>query len=138
MYKLGGTRWLSVVLAIGGVALSQPTAASGQVTGKQRIAVERLAAAYDGKDCSAVLEQSVPFIAGGKPAGIPGDLEMALNEMALSCELREGAQDKAYAHALRLTELENSSDWVWHLRFGLEVDSKRYDAAVKTVEAMTQ
>ena len=59
-------------------------------------------------------------------------------EIATRCEHQAKNYTAAYDLALRGSMLENSSDFLWLVRLSTELDDKRVEAAVASVEAMTQ
>jgi tetratricopeptide (TPR) repeat protein len=100
--------------------------------------LEKSAAAYDQGDCKTALRFGLPLIAATGSTGLGDEAEAVAHEIVVRCETESGANEKAYAHALAGTRLENSSDYLWLVRLGVELDTKEFDAAVATVEAMSQ
>ena len=129
-------------LAIGigtALAITAPASAAPQSSdGKAMETMRKIAEAAERKDCKTILRLGVPLIEARKASGLPGELEAANYALVILCEVEGGLNDRAYAHALRGTALDHASDDLWALRFALEVDGKRYEEAVKTIEAMAQ
>lgn len=126
----------TALLAVGlATATSAEAAPSAEKNGET---IKRVAAAYQKDDCDTVIALGVPLIEMRGGTGLPGAIESFGYDAVVSCEISKDSQDRAYAHALRGTGLEHASDRLWHLRLAMESDSKRYEAAVASVEAMSQ
>jgi tetratricopeptide (TPR) repeat protein len=99
--------------------------------------LKALDAANNSADCPKVVKLGEPLLAA-RHGKLPPKVEAALETIVAQCAYDTGAKDKAYVHALSGTAFENSPDELWHMRLYLELESKKYPAAVATVEAMTQ
>lgn len=123
-----------LVSGLGGAAAAEPLSPA------LRPKVERLqhaAEAYDRQDCKTALALARPLLGGGGTPRLPDELEALAYDLVVGCE-GDTAKDRAYADALAGTRLEHSSDSLWHQRLLLEIQAERLDAAVATIEAMTQ
>jgi Flp pilus assembly protein TadD len=98
----------------------------------------QMAQAYDRDDCDSVLRLGRPLVVGRDLSALPGEGQSIAYEVVARCEGAKGRMSEAYALALRATSFEGSSDPVWRYRFSLELDAEKYEAAVATVEAMSQ
>jgi tetratricopeptide (TPR) repeat protein len=130
------TNWRSrgltaVVLAAAasGLALSPAAADDASDLRAFGVAVQR-------DDCAAVLKRGEPLLAPGRR--LPAELESPVYETVVGCAYRRGSKQKAEDYAIRGSRLESASDDLWRLRLGLELDEKQLDAAVATVEEMSQ
>lgn len=99
--------------------------------------LQRIAEAYQANDCKRILDLAAPLVAR-KKTGLSEQEEADVLELLASCEAELKMEEAAYAHALRATGLEPSSDYAWHLRLAAEARAQRFEAAVVTIEAMTQ
>jgi hypothetical protein len=88
-------------------------------------------------DCRKVTTLSEPLLKA-RHGKLEARLEAALEGVVAQCAYEAGAKDSAYVHALRGTGFEESADGLWHLRLYLELETKKYAAAVASVEAMSQ
>ncbi|MEA3032210.1 MAG: hypothetical protein QOH86_226, partial [Sphingomonadales bacterium] len=88
-------------------------------------------------DCKTVARLGGPLL-DRQLASLPADLVPPLYDLVTGCEAASGATARAYAHALKGTALEQSTDILWDLRLYLEIKAKNYPAAVATVEAMPE
>jgi tetratricopeptide (TPR) repeat protein len=128
----------SLALALACLPGLPAAAAAPTAAGKSEESLVQLAQAYDRDDCATVLRLGVPLVDARGGSGLPDVAEALAYEMTAHCELKKDSKAEAYAHAVRGTRLDNSSDWLWRLRFWLELDAKRDEAAVATIEAMSQ
>jgi tetratricopeptide (TPR) repeat protein len=96
-----------------------------------------VAKASDARDCTTVLKLGLPLADSREPLALPDEAEALLYEMVARCEV-DSDRDRAYALALRASALEHSSDGIWRFRLALELDAKRNEAALATVEAMAR
>jgi tetratricopeptide (TPR) repeat protein len=99
--------------------------------------LQAIDAATTAKDCKKVVTLGEALIVarhGKLPPRIEGSVEWAV----AGCAVDLGAKDKGYAHALAGTRIEDSPDELWQMRLWMEMEAKKYAAAVATVEAMTQ
>ena len=118
--------------------IATPSAADTNAASARTIAqVRQLSAAVDRKDCKSVLRIGEPIVAAGRHE-LPSEIEAATLLLVANCAYSEGATQKAYDYAVRGSRLEGSDDNLWHLRLSIEIWTKKYDAAVVTVEEMTQ
>ncbi|HEX6374101.1 MAG TPA: hypothetical protein VFZ91_00100 [Allosphingosinicella sp.] len=126
---------LAALLAAGFPAASAAAPASAE---RNLERVRQMEAADERKDCKTILELGVPLVEAKAESGLTGEAEAYAYELVVSCEYRAKAHAAAYAHALKGTKLEHSTDYLWQMRLVLELLAERRDAAVATIEAMTQ
>lgn len=69
---------------------------------------------------------------------LPEEAQAAAYDLAVLCALQMGKVDDAYRDILRASPLPKSSDYVWRMRLAIELDAGRDDAALTTIEEMTQ
>jgi tetratricopeptide (TPR) repeat protein len=100
-------------------------------------ALKAIDAANTAGDCRKVLTLGEPLLAARRGKLEP-KLEAALDTILAQCASDTGARDKAYAHALNGTRFDDSPDELWQMRLWLEIEGKKYAAAIATVEAMSQ
>jgi len=93
--------------------------------------------AADKHDCKTIARLGGPLL-DRQVASLPPEMVPPFYDLVVACEATTGATVRAYAHALKGTQLEQSSDILWTLRLALEVEAKNYPAAVATVETMAQ
>jgi tetratricopeptide (TPR) repeat protein len=129
-----GPMGLGTLLAIA-VAGPAPAAAAEKGDSER---LQRIQAAYDAKDCKTAAELGAPILDRRGGTGFAPDLEANLYDIVVGCEAELDLAEAYYAHALRATALEESSDYLWRARFAGELQTNRYAAAVATVEAMAQ
>lgn len=92
------------------------------------------AAARSG-DCDKVEALGAP-LAGARSGKVGAQLQVAVLTASAQCEYAAGAKEKAYTRASQGTASAESPDELWRMRLWLEIDARRYAAAVATVEAM--
>lgn len=107
-----------------------------QIRNMERL--QKSVAAYDSGDCKTALKLALPLIDTRNSTALGDHGAVAAYEIIVHCQAETAANEKAYAHALAGTRLENSSDYLWQARFWFELNASRFDAAVATVEAMAQ
>jgi tetratricopeptide (TPR) repeat protein len=100
--------------------------------------LQRIDAAYKAQDCKTVVQLGAPILDSKRGTGLPSDLEAVLYDLVVGCEAELGSNDAYYAHALRATAIEESSDYLWRARLAGELQKDKYEAAVATVDAMSQ
>jgi hypothetical protein len=88
-------------------------------------------------DCKSATQTIVPMLDGHDPS-LPADLLGPIYQVVISCEIRLDRSADAYRHALAGSALENSADDLWRMRVALELDDHRAEAAVMSVETMSQ
>ncbi|HEY0314543.1 MAG TPA: hypothetical protein VGC56_18865 [Allosphingosinicella sp.] len=128
--------------AFAGVVLLAGAAAAGAAapaTQDRQLAetLTAIDAANDAGDCRKVLSLGEGVLKS-RHGRLEAKLEAVLEGVVAQCAFETGSRDSAYAHALRGTGFDESPDGLWHLRLYLELEAKKYAAAVATVEAMTQ
>lgn len=97
-----------------------------------------MAQAADRGDCPAALKEARSLIDEGFTSALPERAQALAYDIAASCELQAQRMEQAYAHAIAGTRLEAASDYLWRYRLAFEIDTKRADFAVETVEEMSQ
>lgn len=128
----------SAALAGAAIAAGLATAAAaapaaGGADAKRFAALKQIGAAIDRHDCAGVTRLGEPMIAAGDlPPGMAAILESLLG----SCAYDAGDHDKAYAHLQRATAVADAPDQFWLMRLWLEIEDKRNDAAIATVEML--
>jgi tetratricopeptide (TPR) repeat protein len=100
--------------------------------------LRQAASAADREDCPAALKHSRPLVRRGAASGLDAKMEALAFEIATRCEYQAKNRAVAYDLALRGSRLEHSSDVLWLVRLSIELDEKRLEAAVASVDAMTQ
>jgi tetratricopeptide (TPR) repeat protein len=131
--KHGFVLAMSAALAI--VAI-QPTAAADDAKPTPIQAFRAALDAYKAGDCAKATSLTAPLIKGG-PA-VPGPVQASAYDIAITCALKDKDLDKAGDYARRATALPDGSDFAWRIRFAGDAETKRYGAAVDTLERMTQ
>jgi tetratricopeptide (TPR) repeat protein len=139
--RFGALRTAAALVSLAGAAW----AGAGSAAAPNSAAVQRnlarlqtLAVASDRGDCATVLRDGVPLMDAAGGTGLPDEAEAIGYDIVALCEEGSGKGEAAYAHALRGTKLEHSSDTLWHLRLFHEMHDDRAEAAVATIEAMSQ
>jgi len=128
-------RWAPPIAAALFVAVVPSAAAEKAPPAKRNLAVvQQMHEAYARDDCKTVIALGVPLVDGKGAASLPDEYLAYAYDIVTSCE--SGAD--AHRHALQGTALEGSSDFLWRLRLVIEVDEKKHEAAVSTIEAMVQ
>jgi tetratricopeptide (TPR) repeat protein len=127
----------AAVLAAAALPAAVPAAPRAESPERQAERVLEIREAYERKDCDSVLRLAPPIV-DRTPSGLPEEMEMAVHETVILCKVDKDSKADAYAHALRVTGLEYSSDWLWRFRLALEMDQGKWDSAVATVAAMSQ
>lgn len=134
MMILAGALAALTVPALAGAEDRPPDAAKVRDTvGKLHKAV----AAAEAGDCKVAARILGPML-DAHEASIPKELLSPTYRIAIVCELRLDRSGDAYRHALTGSALEDSDDDLWRLRIGPELQDKRTEAAVVSVEAMSQ
>ncbi len=131
---LAGALAVSMIPALVGAENRSPDAA------KVRETVEKLrkaAAAAETGDCKTASRIVNPMLDAQVPS-IPKQLLSPTYQIAITCEISLKRNADAYRHALAGTALEDGGDELWRLRVAMELDDKRTEAAVASVEAMSQ
>lgn len=99
--------------------------------------LQKAAAAAEAGDCKVAAGILGPLL-DTHEVSIPKELLSPTYRIATACELSLGRSVDAYRHALAGSVLEDSDDDVWRWRIALELQDKRVEAAVVSVEAMSQ
>ena len=107
-------------------------------SGKNLERLQQAAQAADRGECATALKLARPLVRPGASTGLNGEMQAIAFEIATRCELAAKQIEAAYDHALRGSVLDDSDDYLWRARLVLELDGKKWEAAVATVEAMTQ
>lgn len=135
----------SIVRAVLLLLITAPTHAE-QIKAQADTAAVRRAAetlqsaakAASSGDCRTGARLSTKIVDDARAPSLPEALLAAGFEIVVACEQQLGRSTDAYRHVLAGTMLGASSDWLWRTRLYLELQQERTDAAVSTVEAMTQ
>lgn len=106
----------------------------------ERAGAKLLAAARaaEGGDCRSAARRARQVVDRRDAADLPERLRAAGLELAATCEAAIDRHADAYRHAFAATALAASSDQAWRMRLGYEIRERRNEAAVATIEAMTQ
>lgn len=128
---LWGVAWAFLIVA--------PPTAAATVDPDARLieALRAIQAAGEANDCAKVMKLGDALLAE-RQGKLPTNLEVGLQTAVAECAYAKGAKEVAYRHAVDGTRLDTSPDELWRLRLFLEMDAKRYPAAVVTAEAMSQ
>jgi tetratricopeptide (TPR) repeat protein len=137
--RLAG-RLVRIVLAcaLTGTTAVAATPASPPQAGDRLETLKAIGRAADASDCDTVIRLGTPLLDAPGGTGLSDALEAIAAEIVVRCELRKESKDAAYIHALRGTRLEHGSDLLWRFRLALELDANKDEAALATLEAMTQ
>lgn len=98
-------------------------------------AIAELQAAAQKKDCAALVGPARIIVADTK---IPEEIRAQVYGGLVGCEGDLKQADAAYKDALAATALSSSTDAAWMLRLSLEIDAKKWQAGVATVEQMAE
>ena len=128
------------------VALVGPWAVAGRpaVAGENTAAARSLRAiqhaheAARREDCKSVLKHATPVLDRSGGEDLPDDIRAFAYDLVVVCAIRQGQSQRALTYARLGSELDASSDYLWHMRFGLLLDAEQHEAAVETIEAMSQ
>jgi tetratricopeptide (TPR) repeat protein len=134
---MGGMRLAAAAAAVCWVAAPSTAHAAGSAAANLARLNEMLEAAKK-DDCKTVLGRARTLLDHHRGSGLPPELAPFAFEVAAWCKVEQGNKAAALDYAVRGTEFEQSSDSLWQLRLGLQGDTKQYEAAVVTVEAMSQ
>ena len=99
--------------------------------------LRKAADAAEAGNCKSATGIIVPMLDGHDPS-LPAEMVGAAYHVAISCEISLGRSADAYRHALAGSALDNSDDELWRMRLALELDDHRTEAAVVSVETMSQ
>src|SRR4051794_33188184 len=124
-----GRLWIAIAIS-SAVAPHGATATASSSLEKKAGTAKQLVSAFEEKDCPKVVRLGRSLLDARGGSGLSGEIEALLYDMVVTCELQQEAKDAAYLHAVKGTALESSSDWLWHVRLGLELDTKRSDAVI--------
>lgn len=136
---------MRIMMLVGAlVAMAMPATAGAEDAApdaaKVRSTVAKLRKAADAAEagnCKAAAGIIVPMLDGHDPS-LPAEMVGPAYHVAISCEIDLGRSAEAYRHALAGSAMENSDDELWRLRLALELDDHRSEAAVVSVETMSQ
>ncbi len=132
-------RWAASIAAALFLGVVPSAAAAKASPAKRNLAlVQRMQAANVRDDCKTVIALGVPLVDGKGATGLADEYLVYVHDIVARCEIRADATEAAYRHALKGTALEGSSDFLWRLRLVIEVEEKKHEAAVATIEAMNQ
>lgn len=135
MRARSGLRRIVLLVTTVMAGLTAATAPAKEADKSERL--QAIAQAYQANDCKRTVDLAAPLVESSK-AGLSEQEEADVLELLTGCEADLKMEEAAYAHALRATRFELSSDYVWHVRLAAEARTQRLEAAVATVEAMTQ
>ncbi|HEY1606548.1 MAG TPA: tetratricopeptide repeat protein [Allosphingosinicella sp.] len=93
-------------------------------------------AAYERKDCAEADRQLRPLMQGDPNAATLSGTQTLAFDLLISCAARADRKEAAYADALAGTHIGEGDDYLWRMRFFLEIETDRAEAAVATAEAM--
>lgn len=92
-------------------------------------------AAEERRDCDEADRQLRPLIQANAYE-TSTDIRKSALEIIVSCRAVAEQNERVYPDALAGTQIDGGTEYLWRLRFYLEIQTKRADAAVATVEAM--
>src|SRR4051812_34848128 len=127
--KQGWAAFAGAAMLIVSAAAVPAWANKAEPAGRSLETLRQMAAAGDRDDCPTVLKLGVPLVDGAGRSGLTDEMQALAYELVVSCEARAKANAAAYAHALKATELENSSDYLWRVRLLIEFLDKKDEAA---------
>lgn len=104
---------------------------------KAETAAGQAISAYDEDDCPTALNIALPLM-GSAATSLPAATRARLYDLAVDCTFRAKNRDAAYAFAVDATRTAESSDYVWRMRFLMELIAKRDDVALATIEEMNR
>lgn len=93
--------------------------------------------ASDQNDCAGVVQQLRPHLEDPALATYPAEVQASVFDMTVRCEETTGKAEDAYRDTLIGTHIDAASDDLWKQRLALEIDAKKHEAAVITIEAMS-
>jgi tetratricopeptide (TPR) repeat protein len=128
--------WAAAAAAASLAASAAGAAPKAGASGLPRT-LRALGEAADKQDCKTIARLGGPLL-DRQLDSLPSDMVPRFYDLVVACEAATGATVRAYAHALKGTALEQSTDILWALRLVLEIQAKNYPAAVVTVETMAQ
>lgn len=132
--------WIPIRLALAAIVApiaAPPAAAAAPAQDEPLSDFEAWWAAAERDDCKGALKLGEPLVRPGR-SSLPDDARALVHAVVAECAYLEGDKAKAYDHAIRGTRFDEALDQLWELRLWLELDSKRFEAAVASVEAMSQ
>jgi tetratricopeptide (TPR) repeat protein len=133
MILAGALAALTVPVLVGAEDRPPDAAKVRDTVGKLR----KAAAAAESGDCKTATRILGPMLDAHDPS-IPKELLSPTYHIAITCELSLDRSADAYRHALAGSALEDSDDALWRVRIAIELQDKRTEAAVVSVEAMSQ
>lgn len=135
---MDGKRGLAIAIGTAlAIAAVGPAAAGADDTKPTPVQVFRAALdAYNSGDCAKAESLVTPLLRGG-PA-VSGEDQAKAYDLVITCALKDKRLDNAGDYARRATALPDGSDFAWRIRFAADAETKRYSAAIDTLEAMTQ
>ncbi|MDB5704449.1 MAG: Tetratricopeptide 4 [Sphingomonas bacterium] len=98
--------------------------------------VQQVMAAYEKGDCDSALALLGPLLKDARAAGGPEEVLGWGYGTAASCSYHLGRMEDARRLVLDGTALAPSNEQLWKFRFGLDLEQKRSEDAVVTVEAI--
>lgn len=98
---------------------------------------ERASNAYDAGDCATALPLVLPIISAHM-AKLGDDEQAIAYDIAVDCSVRAKDREGALRLTLAGTALSQSSDYVWRMRLFLQAANRDNEAALVTIEEMTQ
>lgn len=119
------------------LALCPAVAVAAPDTSKTLAQLQKALVAFQAGDCARSVKLARPLIPA-RIAALSEQQQATVYDWMLMCQLRLGKTDDAYMLASAATRLLQASDYAWMMRFGLESDSARNNAALATIEEMAQ
>lgn len=99
--------------------------------------LQRAAVAAQESNCAKTLKLVSPLLPDAIKT-LPEEAQAAAYDLAVLCALQTEKVDDAYRDILRASPLPKSSDYVWRMRLAIELDGARDEAALTTLDEMTQ
>jgi len=120
---------LGIYVTMGSVAASEPSANLLD----QLLAIQRQS--WRG-DCKAALPAIEIVLKAPEFAQLPDDQKLFGYNIAVGCALHQSDRDAAYQFVREATTIQEAQPNLWDLRFLLELQDKRLNEAVDTLNAM--
>ncbi|MDT9600103.1 tetratricopeptide repeat protein [Sphingosinicella rhizophila] len=135
--KLAHAAWTAVATASLGAAVPAQAKSDMVRIAEAADRLREMAAALERLDCKSARKLARPLLDFQADTPVDADIRQAAQAAELSCKALDDPNG-ALADLHRLTRLDDSPDMMWHLRFAIETELGMKDAAVTTIEEMTQ
>lgn len=128
-------------IALTGAAILFCPATGASAADKRAVIAKNLVAAAtaaEAGNCRKALDAIGKVRKAKEFPSLPDELRMGTLHLAAFCESQGGQSAAAYRDAFAASAFAASDESVWRMRLAYELEDKRHDAAVATIEAMTQ